>query len=60
MLEKTILIVVIGTILTACSTIKTKDDCIVECKKRGAEYAGLISEARNMGWGVKEDACQCK
>lgn len=53
--------IVLSTLLSACSTVKTKQDCIQECADRGAQYVGVVPEARKnaSGWGMS-DVCQCR
>jgi len=48
-------------LLNNCTHTKTKQDCIEECKSRGAKYVGILPNAqRNPGYGTSYDVCQCK
>ena len=58
---KFLLLVLVSVFFSSCSSTKTKQDCVYECKERGAEYAGVIPDARRhtSGWGT-QDVCQCR
>lgn len=48
-------------LIASCSRVKTKNDCVSDCKSRGAEYAGVIPDGKthDSGWGTT-DVCQCR
>lgn len=46
----------------SCATKKTKNDCVFECKERGAEYTGMTPNGSSSGqYGeFTEDVCHCR